>query len=183
MVCGCMSPNTVSWCLMVVAPLYLAGAAAVCSAVSIAASQILLGLALATLIAMRQKFVWPPVTLPLALFAAGTLASLAASGHIREGLPQVKKFFVYALLFLIVTTFRTVAQVRWLVLAWVLAASSSAAWGLEQFARKYEAAERSHQDFYAAYIGARITGFMSHWMTFSGHMMMALLLIGALVFF
>ena len=32
-------------------------------------------------------------------------------------------------------------------------------------------------------MAARITGFMGHWMTFSGHMMIALLLIGALVFF
>ncbi len=163
--------------------MYLAGAAAVCSVVSIAASQILMGLALVALLVSRQKLVWPPVTLPFAVFLAGTLLSLAASGHIREGLPQVRKFYVYVMLFLIVTTFRTAVQVRWVVLGWALAASLSAAWSLEQFARKYRVVAKAHQDFYAAYIGARITGFMSHWMTFSGHMMMALLLIAALVFF
>jgi putative inorganic carbon (HCO3(-)) transporter len=165
------------------ATLYLAGAAAIFSVVSIAASQILMGLALAVLLITRRRLQWPPVTVPLALFAAGTLASLAASGDIRAGLPQVRKFYVYLMLFLIVSAFWTVAQMRWLVLGWALAASLSAAWGLEQFVRKYESARSAHQDFYTAYVGARITGFMSHWMTFSGHMMMAVLLIGALVFF
>jgi putative inorganic carbon (HCO3(-)) transporter len=163
--------------------MYLAGAAAVTSVVSIAASQILMGLALAALILTRQRRRWPPVTLPFAVFVIGTLVSLAASGHIRDGLPQVRKFYVFLMLFLIVSTFRTIAQVRWVVFGWALAASLSAGWGLEQFARKYQAAERAHQDFYSAYIGARITGFMNHWMTFSGHMMMALLLIAALIFF
>jgi putative inorganic carbon (HCO3(-)) transporter len=165
------------------APLYLAGAAAVCSVVSIAASQILMGLALVALIVTRRKLRWPPLTAPLAVFAAGTLVSLAASGDLRAGLPQVKKFYVYLMLFLIVGAFRTVAEVRWVVLGWALAASLSAAWGLEQFVRKYEDAGRAHQDFYSSYVGARITGFMSHWMTFSGHMMMAVLLIGAIVLF
>ena len=165
------------------APLYLAGAAAVCSVVSIAASQILMGLALVALIVTRQRLRWPPVTAPFAVFAAGTLVSLAASGDIRAGLPQLKKFYVYLMLFLMVSAFRTVAQVRWVVLGWALAASVSAAWSLEQFARKYRGAARAHQDFYTAYMGSRITGFMSHWMTFSGHMMMAVLLIGAIVFF
>src|SRR5260370_3103602 len=52
-----------------------------------------------------------------------------------------------------------------------------------QFARKCQAARAAHENFYLSYVGARITGFMSHWMTFSGHMMMALMLIAALVFF
>src|SRR5947209_13263037 len=137
--------STVSWCLMVSVPMYLAGAGAVCSVVSIAASQILMGLALAALLITRQRLRWPPVTLPLALFLAGTLVSLAASGDIRAGLPQVRKFYVYLMLFLIVGAFRTVAQLRWLVMGWTLAASLSAAWGLEQFVRKYESARSAHQ--------------------------------------
>jgi O-antigen ligase len=32
-------------------------------------------------------------------------------------------------------------------------------------------------------VGQRITGFMDHWMTFSGHMMMALMIVGALILF
>src|ERR1700689_2153430 len=99
---------------MALAPLYLAGAAAVLSVVSIAASQILMGLAFLALILTRQTWRLPPVWLPLLLFVSGTLVSLGASGHIREGLPQVKKFFVFLMLFLIATAFRTVEQIRWL---------------------------------------------------------------------
>ena len=35
----------------------------------------------------------------------------------------------------------------------------------------------------SAYVADRITGFMDHWMTFSKQMMMALLMVGAMVFF
>ncbi len=68
-------------------------------------------------------------------------------------------------------------------MGWALAASLSSAWALEQFARKYIAAQHARRDFYSAYVADRVTGFMGHWMTFSGEMMIALLIIGAVVFF
>jgi putative inorganic carbon (hco3(-)) transporter len=164
-------------------PLYLTGAAAVCSVVSIAALEILMGLALVAMIVTRQRWRIPPVWLPLSLFIIATLISVADSGHVRQGWPQVRKFYVYLILFLVTSTFRSVRQIRWLATGWALAAALSAAWGLEQFGRKYEAAREANQNFYASYIGSRITGFMSHWMTFSGHMMIALLVIASVVFF
>ena len=165
------------------APTYLTGAAAVTSVVSIAASQLLMGLAIIALITTRTKIRIPPVWLPLALFFGGTLLSEAASGHFRAGFPQDKKFYVYLMLFLVVSAFRTVAQIRGVVIGWAIAASLSSLWSLDQFARKYQAAKAAHADFYVSYVGSRTTGFMSHWMTFSGEMMMALMLLGALVFF
>src|ERR1700691_5642901 len=83
------------------APLYLAGAAAITTVVSIRAFEILMALALLALIVMRRRWRVPPIWFPLALFLLGTLASLAASGHVREGLPQVRKFYVYLMLFLV----------------------------------------------------------------------------------
>jgi O-antigen ligase len=164
-------------------PLCLAGAAAAVTVVSIAAFEILLGLAIVSLLVTRAKWRWPPVTLPICLWVAGTLLSAAASGEARAAFPQIKKLYLFAMLFVVVTAFRKLSQVRWLVCGWTLAASLSAAWGLVQFARKYQAAQAAHENFYLAYVAARITGFMGHWMTFSGHMMMALMLIGALVLF
>ncbi len=181
--------NTVSWGVGMHAfrredaPLYLTGAAAACTVVSIAAFEILMGLALAALIVTRQRWRIPPIWLPFLLFVAGTLLSEAVSGHLREGFPQIKKFYVYLMLFLVTTAFRNVRQIRWLGIAWALAASLSAAWALQQFAAKVRTAQATHQDFYASYVGSRITGFMSHWMTFSGGMMIALLVIGAIVFY
>jgi putative inorganic carbon (HCO3(-)) transporter len=165
------------------APLWLAGAAAATTVASIAAFEILLGLAIVSLLLTRAKWRWPPVTLPICLWVAGTLISALASGELRAAFPQIKKLYLFAMLFVVVTAFRKMSQIRWLVCGWALGASLSAGWGMVQFARKYQAAQAAHENFYLAYVAARITGFMGHWMTFSGHMMIVLLLIGALVFF
>jgi putative inorganic carbon (hco3(-)) transporter len=167
-------------------PLWLAGAAAATTVVSIAAFEILLG---ATLVAIfftpsaREHWRWPPITLAVCLWFGLTLISAMASGHVHAAFPQFKKFYVYLMLFVVYALFRTVAQVRVLVLAWTLGASLSASWSFVQLTHKVRAAQAAHVDFYLAYIDSRITGFMGHWMTFSGHMMIVLMLLGALFFF
>ncbi|HEV2201306.1 MAG TPA: O-antigen ligase family protein [Bryobacteraceae bacterium] len=172
-------------------PVWLAGAAAAATVVSIAAFEILLGMALAATLVQQGvgtgetkiEWRWPAITLPLCIWFAATMLSAAASGDALAAYPQFKKFYVYLMLFLVYGLFRTIAQVRWLAIAWTLAASLSALWSFVQLARKVQAAAAAHQNFYLAYIDARITGFMGHWMTFSGHMMIALMLVGALLFF
>ena len=164
-------------------PMYLAGLAAICTVVSIAAFEILMGLAAVALIVARRPWRAPPILIPLGLFFTGTVISLAAHSSWKLGYPQIKKFYLYLMIFLIVTAFREVRQLRWIAWGWALAASLSAAWAINQFYNKYEDALESRQDFYALYVVSRITGFMSHWMTFSGHMMMTLMVICALVFF
>ena len=165
------------------APLYLTTAAAVSTEISIAASQILMGLALVAIVTSRTRIRWCPAATALAAWMGWTLVSGAASGRFHDGLPQIKKFYVYLMLVLVVSTIRIVKGVRNLAFAWAGAAALSAAWGLEQFVRKYESARAAHQDFYVSYIGSRITGFMGHWMTFSGQMMIAVLLMLALILF
>jgi putative inorganic carbon (HCO3(-)) transporter len=173
------------------APLYLAGAAAVTTLVSIRAFEILMALALVALIITRRQWRFPPVWVPLALFMLGTLVSLVASGHAREGLPQIRKFYVYLMLFLMTSAFETALQIRWVAIGWTVAAALSSLWALKQFLQSYTAfleseylaAGQTHPEFYTFYVDARVTGFMGHWMTLAGELMMALLLIGALVFF
>ena len=162
--------------------LCLVGAAAVTTLVSIRVFEVLMAAALIALIVMRRWRV-PPVWLPLALFLLGTLGSLFASGHIRDGLPQVRKFYVYLMLFLVTSAVRRVREVRSIAIGWAAAAALSSLWALKQFYEKYRAAELAHQNFYDSYVDARITGFMGHWMTLSGELMMALLVIAALLFF
>ena len=161
----------------------LAGVAAVLPVVSIAGFEIVLGAAIVAMIVLRVKPRWPAIWLPLSLFFLGTVISWLASGDLRGGVPQIKKFYVYAMVFVVASTFRSAAQIRWLALGWAAAASASAGLGLHQFYDKYEDAVEKHQNFYDAYVADRITGFLDHWMTFSGEMMMALMIIGALVFF
>ena len=164
-------------------PLYLAGTAAVTTLISIRVFEILMAAALIALIVARRRWRFPPVWLPLSLFLMGTLVSLFASGHVREGLPQIRKFYVYLMLFLVTTAVRTVREIHALVIGWALAATLSSLWALQQFFEKYRAAEFAHQNFYTLYVDARITGFMGHWMTLSGELMMALLVMGAVDFF
>src|SRR5215831_9238221 len=119
------------------APLYLTAAAAVTTEISIAAFQILMGLALVAILSTRGKLRWAPVATPLAAWIAWTLVSFVASGHFRQGLPQIKKFYVYLMLFLVISVIRTINELRSIVLGWAAAATLSSAWSLEQFVRKY----------------------------------------------
>ena len=153
------------------------------SVVSIAASQVLLGVALLALIALRRKPELPVYILPLSLYFVGTLIAGFVSGSPLVGMPQYKKFFVFLILICVLNTFRTVREVRLLLLAVIAAASASGLWSLEQYWRKWNYAREHGLNFSISYIVDRITGFMSHWMTFSGHMMIALLALAALVLF
>ncbi|MEO8098747.1 MAG: O-antigen ligase family protein [Acidobacteriota bacterium] len=163
------------------APAYCAGAAAATATVSIAASQILLGLTIATLIANPRKLRWPPVTAPLALFMLWTLASLAASPDPRSGLPQIKKFYVYLMLFAVFSALRTMKEVRWLAWGVITGGTLSAGFALFQYARMSLA---TPDFFYYVYSNqGRITGFMDHWMTFSSITMMVLMIAGAMFLF
>jgi len=149
---------------------------------SIAISQILLALALATLLISGQRLRFPPILWPLGLFVAGTLISLALSPDPSAGRPQIRKFFVYLILLVVTSTFRCLEQARWLVLAWTAIASAAALVGFAQFVLRWRRAAALGADFYQSYVADRITGFMSHWMTFSGMEMVVLLLAAPYLF-
>jgi putative inorganic carbon (HCO3(-)) transporter len=161
----------------------LALAAAASVLASIAASQILLALALAALLLSGLRLRLPPIWLPLALFVGGTLVSLAASQDPAAGRPQLRKLFVYLMLPVAFSALRRLDEARRLVLAWAGLAALSGALGLIQFARKLAEARRQGVGFYDYYVAERISGFMSHWMTFGGQLMIVGLLVAALLMF
>ena len=165
------------------APFYLTCGALLSILFSIAVSQILLALALAALLFSSEKIRFPPIKLPLALFVAGTILSLAFSGHAREGTPQIRKFFIFVVLLLVYSTFRKVAEIRAVTLLWAAVATVSALLSLFQFWQKYRESLAMHRSFYDFYIAQRITGFMSHWMTFGAEEMIVLLMLAAYLFF
>ena len=152
----------------------LAGAVAAAGMVSIGACHTLLGIALATMILRRQRFRLPPFWQLIAVFMAATIFSAALNGHFREGLPQLRKFYVCMILPVLYSNLRTLWQVRRVLLAMAAAGTASAAWGMVQFYRKYEQAAERGEPFYQYYVGSRITGFTSHWQTFAGDMMLAI---------
>ncbi len=164
------------------AALGVACACAVAPLVSIAASHILLGASLALLIALREKPVWTPAMPPLAVFMAWSAISLLLAGDVQGGWPQVRKFYVLTALVVFATWIRGAAPIRAVTLGWAAAAAASSAWSGAQFYRKW-ASLSPGEDFYLAYVANRVTGFMSHWMTFSGVVMMALLFTAARILF
>src|SRR5579885_2498117 len=150
---------------------------------SIAACQILLALALAALLFSGATLRLPPIWLPLGLFLLATLISLALSDNPTLGLPQVRKFYVFLELLVVFSTLRDVVLIRRLFLCWAAVGAVLALRGFVQFAAKVREAHALGQSFYDFYVPARITGFMSHWMTYSGQEMFILLMLAAFLFF
>ncbi len=162
---------------------WLTFASAVAILFSIAASQILLGLALAALLLSGGRMRLPRLWLPLGLFLLGTLISLALSPDPAAGLPQVRKIFVFSMLLLVFSTLRDLRVIRWLFLSWAGAGALISLRGFVQFGQKVQEAHAAGRGFYDYYVAGRITGFMSHWMTFGGQEMIALLAVTAFLFF
>ena len=157
--------------------------AAVLIHVSIAASQVCLGIGVALLLSSNRKLRFPRIWLPLACLLLWTIAADLLSGDAWRGRPQVRKFFVFLFLPLMFEFVRKFERARVVLIGWILAATASGAWGLIQFVRKYEDARRTGHDFYVAYLERRITGFESHWMTFGALQLSVLSLILAHAFF
>jgi putative inorganic carbon (HCO3(-)) transporter len=162
---------------------WLAFASAVSILFSIAASQILLALALVALLLSGAPLRLPRIQLPLALFLLGTLIAWVFSGNMTAGLPQIRKIYVFCELLVVFSAMRDMALIRWLFLTWAAFGSIAAGWGFVQFAQKVQQARQIQGDNYSFYIGERITGFMSHWNTFSAQEMFALIMLAAFLFF
>jgi putative inorganic carbon (HCO3(-)) transporter len=162
---------------------WFAFASSVAIVIGIAPSQILLGMSLAALLLSGEKLRLPPIKLPLGLFLLGTLIAIAFSGNPAAGLPQVKKIYVFFQLLVVFSLLRDMALIRWLFLSWAVFGSVSASLSFVQFARKVQQAHAAGSDIYSFYVGERITGFMSHWYTFSAEEMYVLLMLAAFLFF
>jgi putative inorganic carbon (HCO3(-)) transporter len=163
--------------------LWLATAAAVTILVSIAVSQILLGLAIGVLLLSGLPLRWPRIAIPLGLFLAWTLLSLAFSPDPVYGLTQVRKMPVFLTMLTVYSSVLTLAEIRFLALSWVGVGTITASLGIFQYARVRVQAFVEHRDFYHLYLDHRMTGFQSHWMTFSGQELFLLLMLGAFLLF
>ena len=141
--------------------LAVAIAAATLVHVSIAASQIFLGVGALLVLIFYRKWEFPRIWLPLAALFFWTVLADALSTDPWLGRTQIRKFFVFLFIPLIYSVFRRqFSKVFYLMAAWTAAASASGIWALEQYAVKFRHAT------YQSYVGERITGFESHWMTF-----------------
>jgi O-antigen ligase len=155
------------------------------AAASIAASELLLGMSVGlvlVLLALRRTVLRLPSGWPLlAFFVSWTILSWLVNGHIHEGLPQIRKFYVLLIVVVVATLFRGLRDARWVMLLWIVLCALSSLWGFWQFGHKWQAAHAAGVSFYLAYVASRMTGFNSHWMTFSQQLMLGLLAGVALV--
>ncbi len=157
--------------------LWIAVLAACLIQISIAASQITLGLGIVLLLVFRRKWQFPRIWVPLAALFLWTALADVVSPDPWLGRAQIKKFFVFLLIPLVYSVFLTqFEKIYYLIAAWCAAASASALLAIFQFVR------HAHES-YMAYVGKRITGFESHWMTFGGLQLSVLLLVLAQWFF
>ena len=147
---------------------------------SIAVAQIFLGMALLSLL-LSRKPVHIPARFGLALagFLGWTLLSLAFSRDVWDGLPQLRKLFVFLAFVVAYNAFTHPRQLWRITQGVVLGGAVSALYGLGQFVQAYGRITGQGLPFYENYVLHQITGFMSHWMTFSGELMMVLLLAAA----
>ena len=151
--------------------LVLAIAAAGFVQISIAASQVLLGIGLLALLIFRQKLPFPRIWIPLACFFFWTALADVLSPDPWGGRAQIKKFFVFFLIPLICGVFAgQFSKVFDLMVAWASGATASALLAIAQYAR-------SAHESYMSYVGKRITGFESHWMTFGALQLIVLILL------
>src|SRR5262245_49818313 len=151
----------------------LTAASAVAVLVSIAAAEILLAMAcLAWLILRPRRMVWPGYIVPLFAFMATTVLSLAMSSEPSVGTGVVRKFVLFAMGLLaanfVIDDER--ARVCYTALLGVAAITSLAAIG--QFTLRYMKFQATQSLTDDPTVLARITGFMGHWMTFSGEQLL-----------
>jgi putative inorganic carbon (HCO3(-)) transporter len=141
--------------------------------VSIAASQILLALAIVAYVwvVKRHKGFIPPgmqALLPLVIFMAWMLVAVFASSNIPESLRICKKFYLFLLVPVVPLIVRGQDRLSWVYKAVFAVAVVSSVTGLVQFAAD------PNRDLLH-----RISGFMSQWMTYSGLLMLVLMLLMA----
>jgi putative inorganic carbon (HCO3(-)) transporter len=141
--------------------------------VSIAASQILFAVAIVSFVWVlkRQKGFIPPgmqALLPLIIFMAWTLVAVFASSDIPQSLKICKKFYLFLLVPVVPLIVRGQERLSWIFKAIFAVAVVSSLKGLAQFAAD------PNRDLLH-----RISGFMSQWMTYSGLLMLVLMILVA----
>ena len=150
---------------------------------SIAISQITMGLGLAALLLSHRRLNLPPVKAPVLCVFATTAVALLLSANPLGGLPQIRKFYVFTILFLVVNTFRSLRQIQGLLIAWAAIGCASASLGFEQYLARRHEASIEHAFNYDFFLDDRVHGLASHWMTFGGEQMIVAIMASAFVLF
>jgi O-antigen ligase len=144
--------------------------------ISIAASQIFLLFAslsflLERALSKNAEVHLPPITSPLLLFMLSTFVAYVLSPEPQIGSPPLRKFVLFVIILLVVNKFSE-SRVIQTYHALFIAGSVAAGFSICQYLFLSRGS-----------IGDRLTGFMGHWMTLSGEMMLVLITLAAYLVF
>ena len=142
-------------------------ASAAAALVSIAAAETLLVIACLTWIVIRPgTFVWPSYFIPLGALLATTVLSLIMSPQPVSGRAVIYKFWLFMMGLLAANCVNTPERARKSQAILLSVAAVTSLYALFQFVVKYRQFLQSSGD--DPTVNFRITGFMGHWITFSG---------------
>lgn len=159
------------------------------SLVSIPASSVMLAVACVGAVVewiRRRKVavIWPTIWAPLALYLLTTLLAVALSPEPALGWGTLRKLVLLSIPFVATIALRTPQAVRRAFTVIVVVGALSGLVGMWQFFYGFDPFARFHHHFPVdPSRPVHVTGFMSHWMTFSGQMLMVALIASGFALF
>ena len=164
--------------------------------VSIAVSQIFLFLSSVLFVFgwLKKLYVTrlPPILLPLLAFVVTTFLSLAFSPDRAQGAPSIRKLALFFSILLVASVFRDSAEIAAVLSGIVTVSTLAAVLSFYQLSGNLQRVQKMKEEdsgltapqAYDYFIyGKRMTGFMSHWMTFGGEQMMVFSMVTGLLIF
>jgi O-antigen ligase len=124
---------------------------------------------------------FPPIKLPLAIFCLWTLVSMLFAEEPAAGGFAIRKLALFVIFALAVNTVASVAHLEFLFQALFVESALAGVVAAAQFVTQYRRVSELHPLRIYFYMTLdRITGFMGHWMNFSGQQMLAFTALSAL---
>ena len=141
--------------------------------ISIAAAETFLAMAfLAAIITRRGRLALPSYMIPLCAFMVTTILALLMSPQPDVGMGAVRKFVLFTMGILAANLVNTPSRARISIAVLLGVAAATSVFALVQFGIAYSRFLATQSLADDPTVLARITGFMGHWMTFSGELML-----------
>jgi O-antigen ligase len=141
--------------------------------ISIAAAEMLLAITCVAWIIQRPAaVVWPSYVIPLCAFMLTTVLALLMSAQPEVGMSSVRKFVLFTMGLLAANMVTTIVRARISLGVLLAIGAATSVYALGQFAIAYIHFLSTRNLADDPTVLARMTGFMGHWMTFSGEQLL-----------
>jgi O-antigen ligase len=148
-------------------------ASAACTLISIFVAETLGAIACVLWLLYRPRPVFlPPYVIPMCVFMALTVVSLIMSPTPASGIAQINKFVLFPMGLLAANFVSDARRVRFSYGLLLMVAAAGSGLAIIQFAVSYSRYMTTGALADDPTVLARSTGFMSHWMTFSGEQLL-----------